>query len=96
MVLSLGETHAIFLLVTILVGEDNHEILTGVVFLEFIGQTLDGILVGDGAFTGRDDHEEMVISNAGSQLRQFLPMAHLGVFGPDTGVAVVDVFGNEY
>ena len=45
MVLGLGEAHAVFLLVAILVGEDNHEILAGVLFLKFIGQPLDGILI---------------------------------------------------
>ena len=95
MMLCLGEAHAVFLLVTILVGEDDHEILAGEVVLQFVGKTLEGVLVGNGALTGGDDDEEMVVGNVGGELRQFVPVGHGGVFGTYRGMVVVDVFGNE-
>ena len=95
MVLGLGETHTVFLGVAELVGEDNHQIFAREVLLQFVGQTLEGILVGDGALTCCDDHEHVILYDGGGQTRQLVPVPHRRVFGTDAGVAVVDVFGNE-
>ena len=51
MVLSLGETHAVFLLVTELVGEDDHQVLTREVLLQLIRQSLQCVLIRDGVTT---------------------------------------------
>ena len=78
--LGLCEAHAVILGITMLVWEDNHEVLARVVFLQFIRQTVDGILVGDSSLTGTDHHKEMVVGNLCGQLWQFIPMSHRCVF----------------
>ena len=80
MVLGLGETHAVFLLVAELVGEDDHEVLAREMLLQLVGQPLQGGLIGDGALTGSDDDEEVVGCYLGGQLRQFVPMCHRRIF----------------
>ena len=69
MVLSLGEAHVIILLVTILIWEDNHEVLAREIFLQFVRQTLQGILVRNRTFTGGDNDKQVVFLYSGSQLR---------------------------
>ena len=96
MVLGLGEAHAVILRVAILVGEDDHEVLAGEIFLQLVGQTLQGILIGDGTFTGGDHDEQVVFLDCGGQLRQFVPVGHQLVFRTDIGVAVVDILGYQY
>ena len=39
--LCLGETHALILMVTILIGEDNHEVLAREVLLQLVRQSLE-------------------------------------------------------
>ena len=96
MVLGLGETHAVVLQFAILVGEDDHEVLAGEIFLQLVGQAVQGILIGDGAFTGGDHDEHVVFLDIGGQLWQFVPVGHQLVFRTDIGVAVVDILGYQY
>ena len=44
-VLCLGEAHALILMVAILIGEDNHEILTREVLLQLVRQSLERCLI---------------------------------------------------
>ena len=96
MVLGLGEAHAVFLLVAVLIGEDNHKVLPGEILLQFVGQTIQCILIGNGAFTGGDDNEHVVFLNVGSQLWQFVPVGHRCIISADIGVAVVDILANQF
>ena len=50
-VLGLSEAHAVFLLLTELVREDNHQVLTREVLLQLIRQSLQCGLIRDGAYT---------------------------------------------
>ena len=95
MVLSLGEGHAVFLGVTVLVGEDNHEVPAGEVLHELVGQPVHGVLVGDGAATGGDDDEHLVVADASGETWQLVSVAHVGIFAPYVRVAVVDKFADE-
>ena len=94
-VLCLGEAHAVLLLVTILVGEDNHEVLAREILLQLVRQPLKGVLVGDGTLTGGDDDKQMVVGDVGGQLRQLVPMAHRRKFGTHGVMAVVDILADE-
>src|SRR3712207_8887383 len=40
------------------------------------GQLLEGVLVRNGAFTGRHDHEKMVLGDGRCQSGQLIPMLH--------------------
>jgi len=60
MVLSLGEAHLFVLLLTELVWEDDHQVFAREVFLQFVRQPLQCVLIGDGAFSGGDNYEKMV------------------------------------
>ena len=95
MVLCLGEGHAILLGLAVLVGEDNHEVLAGEVLHELVGQTVHGVLVGDGAFTGGDNDEHVVLIDVAGEIRQLVPVLHLGIFAPHVGMTIVDVFADE-
>ena len=44
-VLSLGEAHALILMSTILIGEDDHEVLAREVLLQLIRQSLEGCFI---------------------------------------------------
>ena len=96
MVLGLGEAHAVLLRIAVLVWEDDHEVLAREIFLQFVGQALEGVLVRDGAFTGGDDDEHVVFLNGGSQLWQFIPMGHRRIFRTYVGMAIVDILSYQY
>ena len=96
LVLGSREGHAFFLRIAVLVGEENHEVLAAEVLHEFVRQPFQSVFVGDGAFTGRDDHEHMIVVDVAGQLGQFVPVGHVGIFRPDVGVVVVDVFADEF
>ena len=95
LVLGGGEGHAFLLLCTVLVGEENHEILAGEVLHQFMWQSLQGVLVRDGTFTGCDNHKHVVGTDILCQFRQFVPVVHNGVLSPHAGMVVVDVFTDE-
>ena len=44
-VLSLGEAHALILMSTILIGENDHEVLTREVLLQLVRQSLEGCFI---------------------------------------------------
>ena len=94
-VLRLGERHAVFLLVAVLVGEDDHEVLAREILLQLVGQAVEGVLVGDGALTGGDHDEELVVGDMCGELWQFVPMLHAGEFCAYRMVAAVDIFIDE-
>ena len=90
-VLSLGEAHLLFLRVTILIGEDNHKIRTREIFRQLIRQTVERVLVTDGSLTGSNYYQQIVRTDMTSQLRQFIPMRHVGVLGTYVGVMIIDI-----
>ena len=63
--------------------------------MQLVGQPLEGIFVGDGAFTCGDDDEEMVFGDVGGELREFVPMAHGREFSAYGGMVGVDKAGDE-
>ena len=76
-VLSLGEAHAVVLRgVAKLVGEDDHEVLAREVLLQLVGQPFQRVLVGDGALTGGDDDEHVVVGDGAGQPWQLVPVGH--------------------
>ena len=96
MVLSLGEAHLLFLRVTILVGEDNHEICTREIFRQLIRQTVERVLVTDGSLTGCNYYQQVVWTDVAGQLRQFIPVCHIGVLGTYVGMLTIDVLLNQF
>ncbi len=44
-VLSLGEAHALILMSTILIGENDHEVLAREVLLQLVRQSLEGCFI---------------------------------------------------
>ena len=77
-----GEGHALLLGTAVLVREENHQVLAAEVLHQLVGQTLQSVLIRYGTFTGSDDHKHMVVVDVGSQLGQFIPVSHKGVFRP--------------
>ena len=63
LVLCCREGHALLLLCTILVGEDNHQVLTGEMLHQFVGQPVERILIRNGTFTGCDYHKHVVLAD---------------------------------
>ena len=95
MVLGLSETHSVLLLIAILVGEYDHEVSTGEILSEFVGQAVERILIADGAFTGGDNDEQAVGRNIGSKLRQLVPVSHRLILATHARMLVDNEFLNQ-
>ena len=63
MMLSLRETHPVFLRITKLIREDDHEVLAREVPLQLIRQTFQRSLIRDGTLTGCHHHEQMILKD---------------------------------
>ena len=96
LVLSRREGHALLLLCTILVGEDNHDVLTREVLHQFVGQPIQCILIGYGALTCGNHDEHVILAHLFGKFGQFVPVSHICVFRPDVGVVVVDVLPDQF
>ena len=94
-VLGLGEAHRVLLLVAILVGEDDHEVGAREVFRQLVGQTVEGVLVADSAFTGGHHDEQVVRTYACRQLGQLVPVGHELVLTAHAAVLAVDEVADE-
>src|SRR3712207_3177504 len=73
--LRLGKCHFVHH-VAVLVGEYDENTFAREVLSYLFGQLLEGVLVRNGAFTGRHDHEKMVLGDGRCQSGQLIPMLH--------------------
>ena len=87
--LRLRKRHRLFV-VSVLVGEDDYEVLAVEVFCQFLRQSFHSRLVRYGAFTGRHDDKEMVVGNGRCYAWQLVPMSHLHASEAQIRVAVRD------
>ena len=93
--LRLSEGKLVAVGITMLVGEDNHQVGTLEVFRYFLRQTLQCCLVRYGSVTGGNYHEQVVWRYLRRQMRQLVPVNHRGIISKHFRMPVLDIFIDE-